>query len=265
MNLQTLNRRVVALERQQRRARRGVVPSAIELFRLAWGEPDDWQAAILTSADPRLLLNCSRQIGKSTVAATIATHTALAVPGALCLLVAPSERQSGELYKKCLEVYDRAGRPIAPVKQNATELALRHGARIVALPGTAGTIRGFSRAALVVLDEAAWIMDATYRSVRPMLAVSGGRLIAASTPFGKRGWFYEAWAAPSAHWARVAIPAEQCPRIDPAFLDEERAALGTWYAQEYACAFLDVSHAVFSFDDIMGALSSDVAPLFGGV
>lgn len=262
MNLQTLERRVNALERQQRSARRGPIPSPIELFTRAWGEPDPWQADLLTSTDPRVLLNCSRQIGKSTVAATIATHTALSTPGALILLVAPSERQSGELYRKCLAAYDAADRPIAPATLNATTLQLRSGARIVALPGAAGTIRGFSRVTLAVLDEAAWILDATYRSVRPMLAVSGGRLLAVSTPFGKRGWWYQSWAS-SERWARVAIPAEQCPRITPEFLEEERIALGAWYSQEYENTFLDTTLSVFGYESVMAAVSSDVAPLWG--
>ena len=100
------------------------------------GEPDPWQADLLTSTDPRVLLNCSRQIGKSTVAATIATHTALSTPGALILLVAPSERQSGELYRKCLAAYDAADRPIAPATLNATTLQLRSGAPPVCLSRT---------------------------------------------------------------------------------------------------------------------------------
>jgi hypothetical protein len=38
-----------------------------------------------------------------------------------------------------------------------------------------GTIRGFSAATLIVEDEAARVPDDLYFSVRPMLAVSGGR------------------------------------------------------------------------------------------
>jgi hypothetical protein len=44
---------------------------------------------------------------------------------------------------------------------------------------------------LVIVDEAARVPDDLYRAVRPMLAVSQGRLIALSTPFGQRGWFYD--------------------------------------------------------------------------
>ena len=55
-----------------------------------------------------------------------------------------------------------------------------------------------------------------------MLAVSGGRLLAMSTPFGTRGWWYEAWRS-NEDWERYEVPAERCPRISAAFLDENRS------------------------------------------
>jgi hypothetical protein len=56
--------------------------------------PDPWQAEVLRFTSPRLLLNCSRQSGKSTTTAVLAMHTALYRPGSLTLLLSPSERQS---------------------------------------------------------------------------------------------------------------------------------------------------------------------------
>jgi hypothetical protein len=46
-----------------------------------------------------------------------------------------------------------------------------------ALPGTQKSIRGFSGAALLIVDEAARVDDALYYAVKPMLAVSGGSLL----------------------------------------------------------------------------------------
>jgi hypothetical protein len=63
-------------------------------------------------------------------------------------------------------------------------LELVNGSRIVSLPENESGIRGFSGVNLLVIDEAARVDDSLYRSVRPMLAVSGGRLVALSTPFG---------------------------------------------------------------------------------
>jgi len=53
--------------------------------------------------------------------------------------------------------------------------------------------------------------DALYYAVRPMLAVSGGPLILMSTPFGKRGHFFEAWQGSGAEWDRMEILATQGP------------------------------------------------------
>jgi hypothetical protein len=44
---------------------------------------------------------------------------------------------------------------------------------------------------MLVIDEASRVDDTLYLAVRPLLAVSGGRLVALSTPFGKRGWFHD--------------------------------------------------------------------------
>lgn len=121
-----------------------------------------------------------------------------------------------------------------------TKLSVRFAnrSRIIALPGSEKTIRGISAVTLLVLDEAAQIPDALYNAVRPMLAVSKGRLILLSTPFGEQGFFYEAWSK-SHSWEKIEVPWQKCPRIDPAFIEEERQEGGSAYvAQEYECKFV---------------------------
>lgn len=234
-------------------------------FALAAGlDPDPWQADVLRSGAARQLLNCTRQGGKSTVTAALATHTAIYVPGSLTLLLSPSQRQSGELFRKCLDLYSAAGRPVDPEAESALRIELINGSRIVALPGKEGTIRGYSGARLIIVDEASRVDDALYYSVRPMLAVSGGRLVALSTPFGKRGWWFEEWQNGGPGWERTHITADACPRIPRAFLDEERQSLGEWwYRQEYYGEFMDAQGAVFRYEDIERAFSNDLQPLFG--
>src|SRR5262249_19679539 len=145
---------------------------------------------------------------------------------------------------------------------SALRLELANGSRIVALPGDEQHIRGYAAVSLLVIDEAARVADALYYAVRPMLAVSQGRLVALSTPFGKRGWFHAAWTG-AGDWERVQVTARECPRITAAFLADERQALGPrWYRQEYECSFEDASDAVFAWDDIQAALADDVPPLW---
>jgi Terminase large subunit, T4likevirus-type, N-terminal len=226
-------------------------------------EPDDWQRDLLRSTSDRVLLNCSRQSGKSTMAAVIALHRALYHPGSLILCLAPALRQSQELFGKIAGFYRDLGRPVPPKGERKLSLELENSSRIITLPGTEKTIRGFSGAALLIVDEAARVDDTLYYAIRPMLAVSGGRLMMLSTPYGKRGVFYEEWSEGEG-WERYEIPATECPRISEEFLEEERRALPTRiYRQEYFNSFEETDDQMFSFEDVQAAMSDEVTPLFG--
>ncbi len=161
------------------------------LARRAGVIPDPWQADLLRSDARRSILLCSRQSGKSTTSAVLATHQAVYSPGSLVLVLSPSPRQSQELYRKIRDTYSAlAGAVPKPAEESAIGLELANGSRIVSLPGMESTIRGFSGAALLLVDEASRVPDALYQAVRPMLTVSGGRIVLLSTPFDKRGFFH---------------------------------------------------------------------------
>jgi hypothetical protein len=114
---------------------------------------------------------------------------------------------------------------------------------------------------LLVIDEASRVPDELYQSVRPMLAVSGGRIILLSTPFGKRGFFHSEWTDGQG-WQKVKITADECPRIDKSWLERERAMIGDWwFSQEYLCQFLETNDSFFNYADIHSAISGEVKPL----
>jgi hypothetical protein len=206
---------------------------------------DPWQRELLLSDDRQVLLNCSRQSGKSTVVAALALRTALFTPGGLVLLLSPSLRQSYEIFRKVLTAWQALGRPLDCRKLTQSRLELANGARVVCLPGREETIRSFGGVNLLVLDEAARIPDDLYRSVRPMLAVSQGRLVALSTPFGRRGWFYEEWEG-AGPWRKTRITWRDCPRITSDFIAEELRALGPgWVDQEYNALFTALEGLVY--------------------
>jgi hypothetical protein len=225
-------------------------------------EPDPWQRDLLESSSDRVLLNCCRQSGKSTMTGIVALHRALYHPGSLVLCLAPALRQSQELFGKIAGFYRDLGRPVAPQGERKQSLELENGSRIITLPGSEKTIRGFSGAALLLVDEASRVDDGLYYAVRPMLAVSGGSLMMLSTPFGKRGAFFEEWTN-GIGWERYRVPAGECPRISETFLEEERRSLPRRvYRQEYECSFEEIDDQVFSFEDVAAAISKDVTPLF---
>src|SRR4029453_2618561 len=97
-------------------------PDAIALLRQAGMEPDPWQVAGGRSRAPRQLWLCSRQSGKSSLAAALALATALPQPGSLVLLLSPSLRQSSELFKKVLELYRLQEAPLPAAAESALAL-----------------------------------------------------------------------------------------------------------------------------------------------
>jgi hypothetical protein len=224
--------------------------------------PDAWQADVLRSTERQVALLCSRQAGKSTVTSLLALHEALHRTGALILLLSPSLRQSQELFLKVKQAYGAlTGEIVQAREESALRMHFSNDARIVALPGKEATIRGYSGVDLLVIDEAARVSDELYQAVRPMLAVSGGRIVLLSTPFGKRGFFFDVWNSGGAGWHRTKITAYDCPRIGREWLDDERAQIGDfWFEQEYLCEFKDDVSAVFRYEDIQNAIVEAVEP-----
>lgn len=225
--------------------------------------PDEWQARVLQSRVPQQILLCSRQSGKSTISAVLAIHTAIYQPGSLILVLSPSLRQSQELFRKILDTYAAAGETVKADTENKLTLELSNGSRIVSLPGKEATIRGFSGVSLLLVDEASRVDDALYQAVRPMLAVSRGRIILLSTPWGRRGFFHHEWMEGGDAWQRTKVTAHDCPRIDAPWLEaEQRRIPRSIFLQEYLCEFTENEDAVFSHDDIRAMLTEGGAPLF---
>jgi hypothetical protein len=134
----------------------------------------------------------------------------------------------------------------------------------LSLPGKEQTVRGYSAVSLLIVDEASRVPDPLYQSVRPMLAVSGGRIVLLSTPFGSRGFFYHEWTNGASDWHRVRVTARDVPRISPEWLEAERERIGPyWYAQEYDVQFTDLENQIWSSRLIDSAITEEVPPLFG--
>jgi hypothetical protein len=224
--------------------------------------PDPVQATLLNSGATRVALNCTRQWGKSTVTAAKAIHQAARRGGSLTLVVSPSARQSGEFMRKAADFTRRLGFKARGDGDNEMSLLLPNRSRIVGLPGSESTIRGFSAVSLLLVDEASRVEDDLYLAIRPMLATSSGTLWLMSTPFGKRGFFYRTWDGGGASWQRVKVTAEQCPRIPKEHLKEEKRTMGDrWFRQEYMCEFVDNVSGVFNPEDISKAVRDNLTPL----
>ncbi len=232
-----------------------------EIFHKRRMIPDAWQIEALKSGE-NIIACCSRQVGKTELAGAIVLKTALLEAPATILLLSPTLRQSGEVFRdKFMRLYN-PWRKLSPiVRESALTAELANGSRVISLPESEANIRGYAGVALIVIDEASRVSDELYKAVRPMLAVSGGRIMAMSTPYGRRGWFYEEWISDHP-WKRISVDANQCPRINAAFLANEKATMGErWYNQEYFLSFADAVGQVFMDSDITAAFRDDIAPL----
>ena len=129
-------------------------PVAFARERLAFN-PDPRQASILASTSKQVILNCTRQWGKSTVTAARAVFTAWHHPESLTIVLGPSERQSSELVRKAATFLTRLGVRPRGDGSNKSSLLLPNGARIVGLPASEANTRG---------------AEELYLAMRPILA-----------------------------------------------------------------------------------------------
>ena len=221
--------------------------------------PDPKQEAILRSTAKRGILLCARQYGKSTMMAVKAVLRATEHPGSLILFAAPTIRQSSELLRKAEGFLRRLGVTVRGDGTNAHSAVLPNGSRMVALPGQEGTIRGFSKVDLILIDEASRVPDELYQALRPMLLVGGGELWLMSTPLGKRGFFYESWEYGGDEWARFEAKATENPRIESAQLERERSQCGgaAVFAQDYLCEFVDTGGQLFATQMVEHAVDAE--------
>lgn len=224
---------------------------------------DAWQIDACRNTSPNMLLLCGRQTGKSTWAALMAIWHVTQFPNQLILVVSPTQRQSDELYRKAMVLFDAIGDGAKPAVKGRTksELELWNGSKLASLPGgNPDSIRGYSKPSLIIEDESAFVMDGTFRATRPMLAASENpRHILLTTPFGRRGHFYDLWQLQSDRWARFMIKSTSCPRITDEFLDGEEEALSRRsYEQEYECKFLESALSVFPYDMIERLVDSEL-------
>jgi len=209
-------------------------------------QTDEWQDIVLGTTEKKLILNCARQSGKSTVAAILALHRAVFYPDALILLISPSLRQSMELFRKVLDYRNRTYDIPEANEVSKTHVCFENGSRIISLPSSEETVRGYSSVNLIIEDEASRVKDELYKAIRPMLAVSEGQIVLLSTPAGMKGHFYETWNEDN-DWIKIKRTAPEIGRISDDFLAEEKRTLGSlFYSQEYLCEFLsETEHAMF--------------------
>lgn len=224
---------------------------------------DEKQLEVLRSDHKRVLINCHRQWGKSTLSSLLCFHQSQFYPRSLCLLVAPSLRQSSENFRKIQDSLDIL--EPRPEMKEETKLTLQftNRSRIISLPGSQKTIRGFSQPDLIVIDEAAQTSEDLLAALFPMLTRNpNGRIIVASTPWGQLNTFYRLWTQGGPEWHKILVRASENPWISQELLAEQRRILGSWeYAQDYECEFVKTESSLFDISTINKMFDDSIEPL----
>jgi hypothetical protein len=219
----------------------------VVLFGQAFGlDALAWQRGYLRENRPTVVLK-GRQTGASTAAAALAIHTAVYGAAVNVVIVSPSLKQSTEIATRARIGLRTLGVPLT--QDSSSMLRLSNGSRILSLPGTARSVRGWT-AKLLILDEAAFIEPATFVAARALVA-TGGRLVVQSTPAGEFGDFHELVEDEDPGWARFVVRSDEVPTISAEFLEAERRAMtADAYATEYECQFGRAGATLFTAERI---------------
>ena len=235
---------------------------------------DKWQRKVLDYKGS-VTIRCGRQVGKSTTIGKKAADNMIAYPGTTSLIIAPAQRQSGELFKKAMswlmvlheDAILKAGgfksNPLHSMKKNMenkrlfehihgifkeqptkTTVILKNGSICYSLPaGKTGVYLRNYALDFLYIDEAAYVPEAVYTALKPMLAVSEkakglGWEYFLSTPYGKGGFFHASHFDKS--YLQIHVSSEDCLRISSDFLRKERLRMTkTEYRQEWQGEFTD--------------------------
>jgi hypothetical protein len=202
---------------------------------------------------------CTRRAGKSRTVATRVLARCLTEPRYSVLVFSPTEDQSKEFLSYVAQMNDDLGCPVPLIRQSLSELAWSNGSRVKAKADSPRGSRGFTPN-MIVVDEGAQVSDELYLSIKPMMVLGQSEMMVLSTPFGKHGWFFDIWDDPKKlqKWETFKVTAYDCPRIDPAVLEEHRLTMpARWFNQEYLVEFNDAVDAVFGKSVIDAAERDD--------
>lgn len=234
----------------------------VQMMRDSGFEPDPHQVELLQCDAPQVLVCWPRQSGKSQTCAIKVLHQACFDPGDVVILAGEKEAQAMEVWEKAFKAHAILSElgDLPPVERSNNVLKFGNGSRVLALPSTVDSIRGYS-AKLALIDEAAFTGDDVLGKVTPMLSATGGQLICPSTPNGDRGWWRDAWKSGDPAWTRLTVSIDKLPRLTPAEIERQKSILTpNQFRQEYMLEFLSADHQFFDTETINLALSDEIVP-----
>jgi phage FluMu gp28-like protein len=250
-------------------------PAAWLIQNTGW-TPFTYEAEILRAQRARTrIIKKSRQIGVTTTISKEAVWKALTMNNRLILIVSPSGRQSQQPMSIIHSTVDSAPALYEHLGEfkSRSEITFDNGSRILSLPNSPSKIRTYA-ANDIYLDEAAHFEnDAEILAVvGPMLTATHGTLTMISTPFGRRGMFYEQYkhacemepVDPENVKVFDLYPSSISPLIGKEGLERERIS-GLYteleFRQEFLGEFLEEVDVYLTLDLIMACVNSELQAL----
>lgn len=229
--------------------------SVVEFSRRVCGvEPFSFQVPFLLDDSRRIVFKSGRQVGKTLMCAIKALHFAVFNPRSVVLILAFSERQARILFSRVKQLIGLAEQrgfvfPIGRETLSFLEFG-SNGSELHTVPaGEDGSgARGYT-ADVVILDEASRMRDVVFEAVQPCVAATDGRIILLSTPWGKRGFFYESYC--DARFSVHECVSSDSPLITEDFLEDMRERnTRIFFRQEYLGEFVSEVDRLFG-DDLL--------------
>lgn len=159
---------------------------------------DDWQKEAINHRG-NLLLKTGRQVGKTYIMSRKSAERMVSDPNTKIICVSLTEDQAQLIIVMVLDYLEKHYKTwIAKGHKKPTKnkVELTNGSSIIARPigNTADSIRGFT-ADILILDEASRFNGLIFEASMPTLLTTGGEIWMCSTPFGKKGYFYDTYLA----------------------------------------------------------------------
>lgn len=225
-------------------------------------EPDEWQVTAFTTRATEVAMRVGRQSGKTSVLAARAIEE-LHVSDSLTICVAPSERQAKIIAREIGQQLRRTD--LVTSRSTLTELEMSNGARVIALPSTSETIRGYPSVSLLIIDECAFLSgegggEDLISGVLPMLT-KDGQVYFSSTPAGKNNYFARLFldAKPGDGIHRIVVKGTDIPRLSEKIERMRRTLSATKFRQEIEVEMLADGLAYFDLSIIEEATSTEDA------
>jgi phage FluMu gp28-like protein len=220
----------------------------------------DYQHELITSEDPRVIINKSRQIG--------ATYS-LALKGLMhayfddesIMLCSASERQSRHVLEygyKFLNLL-RDDFDIKPIEETKMMIRFKYGGRMISVPNSPSTSRGY-RVDRVFMDEIAHFLNGTdkemYEAMLPSI-IRGKQVILSSTPFGELGLFYDFWINAEKRGFQK-MPHTRCPDFTPERIDIIKQSMDDLsFEQEMNCQFIGELTSYFTYALLQSCIDTE--------